>query len=140
MFVTIKRKPERGIVDVINRPIHLRAESCDEQDGDDDVHCGARERHGQFLRGFLGDAFQRGDAADRKQRHFRRADAEAPCHQDMAEFVQHDAGEQQHHEQDILGCCLRTALPESAEPDPHEKDQECHVNAHSRSGNTADCQ
>ncbi len=54
----------------------------------------SRQGDQQFLPGLVGHSLQPGDSSDRKQDHIGSPDPESPGHEDVAEFMEEDAGEQ----------------------------------------------
>ena len=71
-------------------------------------------------------------AADRQQGDLGRFDAEAPRREDMAEFVQDDAHEEKHDEDDAVARRGRALLAPRAETNPGEQQQEGDVDLHRR--------
>ena len=100
------------------RDQHRRDDDVDQRpgDGDDDL-LGRVLRHARQAR----------QPADGQQRDVRRGDAVAARGERMAEFVQHDAGEDGDDEDDAVHRRRRAAVEILGKPDPGEQDQEGQV-------------
>jgi hypothetical protein len=95
-----------------------------ENEADDEIDRGASERNDELLPRVGRHALHAGHAPNRQQGHCGRADAVAAGRKDVAELVQHHAGEDEDDEEGAVerGACA--ALPPGAEGDPGEQQEE----------------
>jgi len=84
-----------------------------QRDGDGEVDGRPGERDSDLVPRFFGDAFQGRDAADGQQRNAPDLDSKPLCDEAVAEFVQHDAGE---NHRDKRQRPRRAARPHLDEP------------------------
>ena len=96
---------------------------------DDHVDQWPGQRDDDLLAWLLGHALERGDATDRQHRHRRGGDAELTRRDDVAEFMQHDADEQDDDEDDALDCRIETAVIIIGGPDEGEEQEKGDVDA-----------
>jgi len=77
---------------------------------------------------------------DGQQNHLRRLDPEAPRHEDVAEFVEDDTGEDERNEEHAVARGRKPSLLPGTDADPSEEEKECEMNPHGRCTEAADRQ
>ena len=100
-----------------------RSDDEEEKKGDDDVHHRSRDRDRKFLRRFLRHARHARHAPNGQQNHIWRLDPEAPGHENVAEFVENDAGENENNEKHAVTRRRRPALLPGAGAEYGERSQ-----------------
>ena len=78
------------------------------------------------------------DPADGEQGHFRRLDAIAAGNEDVPEFVERHAGEQENQKDHSARGSIRSALAPCAEGDPNKEQQEGNMDLDRGSAEAAD--
>jgi hypothetical protein len=101
-----------------------RSEDEEKKKGDDDVHNRSRDRDREFLRRFLRHARHVRHAPYGQQDHVRRLDPEAPRHEDVAEFVEDDTGEDERNEEHAVARRGKPSLLPGADAEPSEEEKE----------------
>ena len=117
-----------------------RSDDEEEKKGDDDVHHRSRDRDRKFLRRFLRHARHARHAPDGQQNHIRRLDPEAPRHEDVAEFVENDAGENENNEEHAVTRRRKPSLLPGTDADPGKEEKKGEMNPHGRCTEAADRQ
>ncbi len=133
-----RRKRQVRIVDLGQVVAMERTDDNEKPDPDDEIDGRASERDRELLHRILGHARHAGHPADRQERHFRRLDAIATRNENMAEFVEHHAGEQQDQKEDAARRRFRAALTPRAEGNPHQKQEEGDMDLDRGSAKAAD--
>ena len=107
-----------------------------QQPRDDHVDGRPGQGDAQLLPGSFAHPFQTGDAADRVKGDVPCADAEAPGHQGVSEFVQYDTAEDGYQQRKHEDRHQRSAESPGAKQDPRRQEQEgpVDVNAYAESG------
>ena len=95
--------------------------------GDGGVDHRPRHRDGDFVPWILGNAAQRGDAADGQQGDALHLHAKLLGHNAMPKFVQRDAGEDRAEHCHRPAGAVRASLLEPAVGDERQKNQKGHV-------------
>jgi len=115
-----------------------RSEDEEEKKGDDDVYHRSRDRDSKFLRRFLRHARHARHAPDGQQNHIGRLDPEAPGHDNVAKFVENDAGENENNEKHAVTRSRKPSLLPGADANPGEEEKKCEMNPHGRCAKAAD--
>jgi hypothetical protein len=116
--------------------------AADGHEDERDKHIDRRSGDGdeKFLAGSFGDALEPRDAADRQQNNVWRSHPERARREDVAEFMQQDAQEQQHHEQEPVPGGLRSSGDVAHAENPGQEQKEGDMDAHRRAGDRSDIQ
>src|ERR1700726_4151692 len=117
-----------------------RAKDEEEEKSDDDVHHRPRDRDREFLRRFLWHARHACHSSYRQQDYVGCLDPKTPGHEDMAEFVENDAGENENNEKHAVARRGKPSLLPGTYADPGEEEKEGEMHPHGRCTEAADRQ